>query len=148
MDWSSHITYGKYLRASARAIQPLTYLFFVAMAVAFSLWVSRGTGWLIRVVAGVNFLVLMAAIMTAVMAIFLRRTFQASGSREMRYRLDEHTLSVMMGEDRIELPRAKLRVIRSGSDFVALRRVGRSLGSTLLFFDDPAVASRVADQLR
>lgn len=148
MDWSSHVTYGKYLRASARALRPLTILIFGVVAVGLGLLAGRGTSLLTQVVIVVVYLAVFAAIMAAVMAYFLRQTFRASGSRQMRYRLDAQTLSLMMGDDKLDVPRAKLQLTRSGSDFVAVRRVGKGFGSTLLFFDDPAVASRVADQLR
>lgn len=146
--WTGHATNRTYVRATISSVRPAPLAFLLALALVAAFVATAGSAWWVTVVVAVVYLVFASAVVLALGLVKFVRLAHLSRTRVLRYELTADHLVLGMGDDEIRTPRSSLHLIRSGPDFVALSRSGFAFRTTILFFDDPATAALVSEQLR
>jgi hypothetical protein len=142
MQWSWTLRFGPYARATF-ATQPVLLVLPVLVGLVAGYLVHDDFGALGAATYGLFMAGVVVVLMLVLVAGGLRRVRRATRSTVQQYTITPDAVEIAVGQDRYSVPRSVLSLVRTGPDWVALRRRAMGTRRMILFFDDPLLKPHV-----
>ena len=146
VQWSWTLRFGPYARASF-ATQPVLLALPVLVGLVAGYLVRDDFGTFGATLYGLLMAAVVVVLLLVLVATGLRRVRRVTRSTVQQYTITVDAVEIAVGQDRYSVPRSELSLVRTGPDWLALRRRAVAGRRMILFFDDPLVKPHVLSVL-